>query len=240
MWFSLDDRDAVASRPPRRERTRLLDDLDVGATGDTLRAPWLGFGLIVHARHARNPVAVDAALVARLRERAARFFGERESDAIAFELHVTQVSDARLRAGRPADGLELLLDLHFVFAGESDAVVSTALIPGRPAPVLVTAAAARGMRPGSVIVDLAAEMGGNCELTQPGETVEVDGVTIVGEANMPSTMPFHASQMYARNVQSFLGLLLRDGELVLDFEDQIVRETCVAHEGQVLTEVVPA
>ena len=124
--------------------------------------------------------------------------------------------------------------------GESDAVVSTALIPGRPAPVLVTAAAARGMRPGSVIVDLAAEMGGNCELTQPGETVEVDGVTIVGEVNMPSTMPFHASQMYARNVQSFLGLLLRDGELVLDFEDQIVRETCVAHEGQVLMEAVPA
>jgi H+-translocating NAD(P) transhydrogenase subunit alpha len=124
--------------------------------------------------------------------------------------------------------------------GESDAVISTALIPGRPAPVLVTAAAARGMRPGSVIVDLAAEMGGNCELTEPGETIEVDGVTIVGEVNMPSTMPFHASQMYARNVQSFLGLLLRDGELVLDFEDEIVRETCVAHEGRVLKEVVPA
>jgi len=123
---------------------------------------------------------------------------------------------------------------------ESDAVVSTALIPGRPAPVLVTAAAAGGMRPGSVIVDLAAEMGGNCELTEPGETIEVDGVTIVGEVNMPSTMPFHASQMYARNVQSFLGLLLRDGELVLDFEDEIVRETCVAHEGRVLKEVVPA
>jgi H+-translocating NAD(P) transhydrogenase subunit alpha len=124
--------------------------------------------------------------------------------------------------------------------GESDAVISTALIPGRPAPVLVTAAAARGMRPGSVIIDLAAEMGGNCELTEPGETIEVDGVTIVGEVNMPSTMPFHASQMYARNVQSFLGLLLRDGELVLDFEDEIVRETCVAHEGRVLNEVVPA
>src|SRR5829696_8108984 len=124
--------------------------------------------------------------------------------------------------------------------GESDAVVSTALIPGRPAPVLVTAAAARGMRPGSVIVDLAAEMGGNCELTKPGETIEVGGVRIVGEVNMPSTMPFHASQMYARNVHSFLGLLLADGELVLDFEDEIVRETCVAHEGRVLKEVVPA
>jgi NAD(P) transhydrogenase subunit alpha len=124
--------------------------------------------------------------------------------------------------------------------GESDAVISTALIPGRPAPVLVTAAAARGMRPGSVIVDLAAEMGGNCELTEPGETIEVDGVTIVGEVNMPSTMPLHASQMYARNVQSFLGLLLRDGELVLDFEDEIVLETCVAHEGRVLKEVLPA
>ena len=94
-----------------------------------------------------------------------------------------------------------LLGLH---VGESDAVIATALIPGRPAPLLVTEDAVRRMRPGSVVVDLAAEMGGNCALTEPGETVVRDGVTIVGETNLPSTMPFHASQMYSRNVASFL------------------------------------
>ena len=124
--------------------------------------------------------------------------------------------------------------------GESDAVVSTALIPGKPAPLLVTEEAVRAMRPGSVIVDLAAEMGGNCALTEPGETVVRNGVTIVGETNMPSTMPLHASQMYSRNVASFLALLVRDGELALDFGDEIVRDTCVTHEGRVLKEAVPA
>jgi NAD(P) transhydrogenase subunit alpha len=88
------------------------------------------------------------------------------------------------------------------------------------------------MRPGSVVVDLAAEMGGNCELTEPGEVVVREGVTIVGETNLASTMPTHASQMYSRNVASFLALLVRDGDLVLDFEDEIVRETCVTHEGR--------
>ena len=116
---------------------------------------------------------------------------------------------------------------------ESDAVITTALIPGRPAPVLITANAARGMRPGSVIVDLAAEAGGNCELTRPGETVTEDGVTIVGELNLPSAMPLHASQMYSRNVWTFLNHLLGGGsELTLDFEDEITRETCVTHEGR--------
>jgi NAD(P) transhydrogenase subunit alpha len=123
---------------------------------------------------------------------------------------------------------------------DSDAVVSTALIPGRPAPVLVTAAAVEGMRPGSVIVDLAAEMGGNCELTVPGETVVRHGVTIVGETNLPATMPVHASQMYSRNVWTLLDLLTKEGELVLDFDDEIVRETCVTHEGRILKEAVTA
>ena len=101
--------------------------------------------------------------------------------------------------------------------------------------------AARGMRPGSVIVDLAAEAGGNCELTKPGETIEDSGVTIVGELNLPSSMPLHASQMYSRNVWTFLNHLLGGGsELVLDFEDEITRETCVAHEGRVLKEPVAA
>jgi H+-translocating NAD(P) transhydrogenase subunit alpha len=123
---------------------------------------------------------------------------------------------------------------------ESDAVITTALIPGQPAPVLVTAAAARAMRPGSVIVDLAAEAGGNVELTQPGKTVVEDGVTIVGETNLPATMPTHASQMYSRNVLTLLEHLITDGELSLDFDDEITRETCVAHDGRVLKEPVAA
>ncbi len=126
-----------------------------------------------------------------------------------------------------------LMALH---VGESDAVISTALIPGKAAPLLVTEEAVAGMRPGSVVVDLAAEAGGNCALTEPGETVVRHGVTIVGETNLPSTMPLHASQMYSRNVASFLGLLVRDGALHLDFEDEIVRDTCVAHDGRVLLE----
>jgi len=130
-----------------------------------------------------------------------------------------------------------LLALH---VAESDAVVTTALVPGRPAPLLVTAAAVERMRPVSVVVDLAAEAGGNCELTEPGQTVVRHGVTLVGQLDLPSAMPLHASQMYSRNVVSFLGLLVRDGELVLDFEDEIVRETCVTHEGRVRKEPVAA
>ncbi len=125
-------------------------------------------------------------------------------------------------------------------AQESDAVITTALVPGRPAPVLITADAVAGMRPGAVIVDLAAEMGGNCEATEPGETVRRGGVTIVGTLNLPASMPVHASQMYSRNVLAFLTNMLRDGSLALDFEDQIVRETCVTHEGRVLKEAVSA
>jgi NAD(P) transhydrogenase subunit alpha len=123
-------------------------------------------------------------------------------------------------------------------AQESDAVITTALIPGQPAPILLTAEAVRGMRPGSVIVDLAAEAGGNCEATEPGSTVVRDRVTIVGELNLPSTMPTHASQMYSRNVYAFLTHLLEKGELKLDFDDEITRETCVTHEGRILKEPV--
>jgi H+-translocating NAD(P) transhydrogenase subunit alpha len=130
-----------------------------------------------------------------------------------------------------------LLALH---VADSDAVIATALVPGRPAPLLVTEDAVRRMRPGSVVVDLAAEMGGNCAVTEPGATITHEGVTVIGETNLPSTMPLHASQMYSRNVASFLGVLVRDGELVFDFEDEIVRETCVTHEGQVRKEPVAA
>ena len=121
-------------------------------------------------------------------------------------------------------------------AQESDAVITTALIPGRPAPLLVTDEAVQGMRSGSVIVDLAAEAGGNCAATEPGKTVVRNGVIVIGELNLPSTMPVHASQMYSRNVLSLLSHLIRDGELVLDFEDEITRETCVTHDGRVLKE----
>jgi H+-translocating NAD(P) transhydrogenase subunit alpha len=125
-------------------------------------------------------------------------------------------------------------------AAESDAVVTTALIPGRPAPVLLTRAAVRGMKAGSVVVDLGAEMGGNCEDTVPGETVDIGGVRLIGTLNLPSTMPTHASQMYSRNMTSFLALLVKERELVLDFEDEVVRESCVAHGGRVLKEPVTA
>ena len=108
-----------------------------------------------------------------------------------------------------------------------DAVITTAAIPGRPAPKLVTAEAVRGMRTGSVIVDLAAETGGNCELTQPGEEIDEGGVTIVGITNLPSTMPTHASQLLSRNMASILGLLVKDGALTLDWDDQIVAGACV-------------
>ena len=117
---------------------------------------------------------------------------------------------------------------------DMDVVITTALIPGRPAPRLIPAAAVERMRPGSVIVDLAAETGGNCELTVPGEIVEADRVTLVGLRNLPGTMPQDASRMYARNVQSLLVHLVEDGVLKLDFGDEITRETCMAHAGQVL------
>jgi H+-translocating NAD(P) transhydrogenase subunit alpha len=108
-----------------------------------------------------------------------------------------------------------------------DAVITTAAVPGRPAPRLVTADAVRGMRPGSVIVDLAAETGGNCELTRPGEEIVDGGVTIVGTTNVPSTMPTHASQLLSRNMAAIVGLLVKDGELVLDWDDEIVAGSCV-------------
>jgi H+-translocating NAD(P) transhydrogenase subunit alpha len=139
-----------------------------------------------------------------------------------------------------ADQHEREQQLIAMSVGDSDAVISTALIPGRPAPVLVTEAAVESMRPGSVIVDLAAEMGGNCELTVPGEIVNRYGVTIVGERNLPATMPTHASQMYSRNVWTFLDHLIVDGEVALDFDDEITRETCVTHDGRVTKEVVTA
>jgi NAD(P) transhydrogenase subunit alpha len=111
-----------------------------------------------------------------------------------------------------------------------DVVITTAAIPGRPAPKLIPAAAVERMRPGSVIVDLAAETGGNCELTRPGEIVSVDGVAIVGLLNLPSSMATHASQLYARNVAALLGHLAPGGTLTLDWEDEIIAGACVTRE----------
>jgi NAD(P) transhydrogenase subunit alpha len=116
----------------------------------------------------------------------------------------------------------------------SDVVITTALVPGRKAPVLITEAMVRDMRPGSVIVDLAAETGGNCELTKAGEVTVAHGVTIHGPLNIAATLPVHASQMYSRNISALLLNLVKDGALNLDFEDDITRDTCVTHEGRVL------
>ena len=116
----------------------------------------------------------------------------------------------------------------------SDVVITTAQIPGRKAPVLVTEAMVRGMGEGAVIIDMAADSGGNCELSKPGEDVRVGGVTIVGLSNPPASMPTHASFLYARNIANFLGLVVTDGVLAPDFEDEIVAGTCVVRAGQVV------
>jgi NAD(P) transhydrogenase subunit alpha len=119
---------------------------------------------------------------------------------------------------------------------KSDVVITTAAIPGRRAPLLVTADMVKGMRPGSVIVDLASETGGNVELTQAGKEVEVNDVTIIGTRNIPSTMPLSTSQLYARNVANLLLHLVKDGAISLDFEDEITKGACVTHGGEIVNE----
>ena len=121
-----------------------------------------------------------------------------------------------------------------------DVVITTALVPGRPAPRLVTKETVAGMRPGSVIVDLAAEAGGNCELTEPEKVVVRHGVTIHGPTNLAATIPVHASQLYARNVTELLRELVKDGALALDFDDEVVKGACVTHGGEVVSDAVKA
>jgi NAD(P) transhydrogenase subunit alpha len=119
--------------------------------------------------------------------------------------------------------------------GAADAVITTAAIPGRRAPILVTAEAVAAMKPGSVVVDIAAETGGNCELTRPGETVVSDnGVLIIGALNLPATVPTHASQLYSRNVQTLLDYIIKDGAIVLDMNDEIVRGTTLVNNGEIV------
>jgi H+-translocating NAD(P) transhydrogenase subunit alpha len=117
---------------------------------------------------------------------------------------------------------------------EQDVVITTAAVPGKKAPILVTAEMASAMASGSVIVDIAAERGGNCELTRPGETIMHQGISILGPLNLPSTAPYHASQMYGSNVAAFLKLMVKNGELTINREDEIIRETLVTHGGEVV------
>ena len=119
--------------------------------------------------------------------------------------------------------------------GASDVVITTALVPGRPAPLLITEEAVAAMAPGSVIVDLAAEAGGNCALTKADQTVVTpNGVHVIGRTNLPATMPQHASQLYSRNVQALLDALVKDGALVLDPADEIARGTTIVRNGEVV------
>jgi NAD(P) transhydrogenase subunit alpha len=125
-------------------------------------------------------------------------------------------------------------ELMAAVLAENNVVITTAAVPGKKAPVLITREMVQRMQPGSLIIDIAAERGGNCELTRPGEEVEETGVRILGPVNLPSMIPYHASQMYARNITSFLKYLLKDGQLALDPQDEIVRETMVTHAGEVV------
>jgi NAD(P) transhydrogenase subunit alpha len=120
----------------------------------------------------------------------------------------------------------------------ADVVITTALVPGKRAPELITEEMVRAMRPGSVVVDLAAEQGGNCALTEPGQEVVRHGVVLCGPVNLPSTLPFHASQMYARTVTNYLAHLLKDGQVRLDLNDELTRGPLVTHQGEVVHEVV--
>lgn len=129
-----------------------------------------------------------------------------------------------------ADRAQRQRELLTPYVGASDAVITTAAVPGRPAPLLITTAMVEAMRPGSVVVDLAAESGGNCELARPGEDVVHNGVTVWGAKDVPSSMPVHASQLYARNVVNLLLLMTSDGRVEPDFADEIVVGACVTRE----------
>ena len=118
--------------------------------------------------------------------------------------------------------------------GASDVVITTALVPGVRAPLLITEEAVKGMKPGSVIVDLAAEAGGNCALTVPGETTVAHGVTIIGQVNLAATLPNHASQLYSRNIFALLQLLIKDGQVHLDLNDEVVKGAMLTHDGEIV------
>jgi NAD(P) transhydrogenase subunit alpha len=139
--------------------------------------------------------------------------------------YARELSDEALERGR---------DLIAKTARTADVIITTAQVPGRRAPLLIRRDAVDNMRPGTILVDLAAAAGGNCELTHPGETQLYKGVTLFAPLNLPVTVPGHASQLYSRNIANFLALLIKDGSLRLDMEDEIIRGSCVAHQGQVV------
>jgi H+-translocating NAD(P) transhydrogenase subunit alpha len=148
----------------------------------------------------------------------------------------TQEGEGGYAREQSEDFLRKQRELIGEHVAKSDVVITTAAVPGRRAPLLVTGDMVKGMRPGSVIVDLAAETGGNVELTQAGEDVDVAGVTIIGTRNVPSTMPLHASQLFARNVMNLLLHLVKDGAITLDFQDEITKGSCVTHGGEIVNE----
>jgi H+-translocating NAD(P) transhydrogenase subunit alpha len=129
------------------------------------------------------------------------------------------------------EALKLGRDMVTKRAAASDVVITTAQVPGRKAPLMLTEDAVNGMRPGSVVVDLAASTGGNCALTQPGQTIDHKGVTIMGPLNLPATVPGHSSQLYSRNLTTFLGLIVDKGNLKIDMSDEILKGACVAYQG---------
>ena len=145
--------------------------------------------------------------------------------------YAVELSDEAMNRGRA------LIAEH---AKTADVIVTTAQVPGRRAPLLITEEAVNGMKRGSIVIDLAGATGGNCALSQADVTVERDGVTILAPTNLPATIPVHASQLYSRNLTSFLSLLIKDGQLRIDMNDDVVGPSCVTHEGQVVNQRVAA
>lgn len=145
--------------------------------------------------------------------------------------YAVELSEAAMDRGRA------LIAEH---ARKADLIITTAQVPGRRAPLLITEAAVNGMRRGSIVIDLAGATGGNCALSQADVTVERDGVTIIAPTNLPATIPVHASQLYSRNVTSFLSLLIKDGQLQIDMNDDVVGPSCVTHKGEVVNQRVAA
>ena len=141
---------------------------------------------------------------------------------------------------QPQEFYQKQQEMMLKYVAAADVVIPTALVPGQRAPILITKDMVQRMRPGSVIVDLAAEQGGNCALTEPGRDVVKHGVTIIGPMNLPSTVPFQGSEMYARTVTSYLVHLLKDGRPHLDLDDELTRGPLVTHQGEIVHEVVKA
>jgi len=145
--------------------------------------------------------------------------------------YAVELSEEALERGRQ------LIAKH---AQTNDVVITTAQVPGRRAPLLLTEDAVFGMRPGTIIIDLAGTTGGNCALSKPDQTVEINGVTIMAPLNLPATVPVHASQLYSRNLTSFLSLMIKDGELKIDLSDDVVGPSCVTHAGECVNKRVAA